>query len=348
MARLAVAAAGNAEQNINLINARFQAEALRALRGYDIGVLSNSFYSSSDPRGAQRDANADFMWKINATNIQNITVGRGMATAYGFDIQSEETVHFTATAPSAGTKYLFIYLQWDFSNPVEAEGKIDIHDNGSNASWTPPRQDNLITNPIGTYQLPLYRLAVNTAGSVTSIANWSSLGITTIEQPLYAQYAGRAANADKATDYNTSSGGIKTEFDGIKSRLNTLGFKSGSVTLAFGSATQNSVRRQGNYAIINLEFTHSERTKNFAEGDLIATLPSNFRAASAQYVGAFAYTYKPTNISDRNYYWLKLKIEGTSITVSERKSIASNSSTAFSNSAALFLINGGYEAASLS
>lgn len=239
MARLAVAAAGNAEQNINLINARFQAEALRILRGYDTGVLSNSFYSAADTSGEQRDANADFMWKISAVNVQNITVGRGMATAYGFDIQSEETVHLTATAPSGGTKYLFVYLQWDFSNPVEAEGKIDIHDNGTNASWTPPRQDNLITNPIGVYQMPLYRLAVNTAGNVTGITSWSSLGVTTIEQPLFAKNASKATNAVYA-DYasgNTAkklSAHLTSIYDSIENlstRLANQGFKQASISV---------------------------------------------------------------------------------------------------------------------
>lgn len=39
MAQIAVAGAGSAEENVNLINPRFQAEALRQLRGYDVGVL---------------------------------------------------------------------------------------------------------------------------------------------------------------------------------------------------------------------------------------------------------------------------------------------------------------------
>lgn len=76
------------------------------------------------------------MWKLTASNILDIAIGRGMATAYGYDLQSEETVHLRATAPSAGIKYLFVYLEWNFGNPVEAVGKIDIYDNGSSSSWT--------------------------------------------------------------------------------------------------------------------------------------------------------------------------------------------------------------------
>lgn len=98
MARLNVAAAGNADENINLINARFQAEALRRLRGHDVGVLDNSFFTDGNPKGLNRTENPDFMWKLTASNILDIAIGRGMATAYGYDLQSEETVHLRATA----------------------------------------------------------------------------------------------------------------------------------------------------------------------------------------------------------------------------------------------------------
>lgn len=207
MQRLSVAAAGNADENINLINARFQAEALRRIRGYDCGVLDNSFYSGASPKGLARDKNADFMWKLTATNVTDIAVGRGMATAYGFDIQSEAIVHFTAVAaPSAGVKYYFIYLEWDLSNPVEANGKIDIFDNGASSNWSPPRQDNLITNPIGVYQMPLYRLAVNTAGTITATANWSALGVATLGNVLRAEYATRSEESDFADNAKAIAG----------------------------------------------------------------------------------------------------------------------------------------------
>lgn len=200
MARLTLAAAGNADENINLINPRFNAEALRRLRGYDVGILDNSFFTDSSPKGLDRVENDDFMWKLTAKNVLDIAVGRGMATAYGYDLQSEETVHLTGTAPSAGVKYLFVYLEWNLSNPVEAVGKIDIHDNGSSANWTPPRQDNLILNPIGVYQLPLYGICVNTAGAVIG---HESCRPNIIGGPLLAE---NARHAEMATDVETLAG----------------------------------------------------------------------------------------------------------------------------------------------
>lgn len=249
MAQITVAAAGNAEENINLINARFQAEALRRLRGKDCGVLDNSFYSSANATGLSRTANSNFMWPITATNVQNITVGRGMATAYGYDIQSEDDISFTATAPSTGTKYLFIYLEWDLSNPVEAVGSLLIHDNGSSSSWTPPSQDNLITNPIGKYQMILYRLTVNTSGTVTATASWGTFSVLTIGNPLRADYATRANDSDRA-DYasGNNSATINARLNALSSRLDLLGFKSGNITNASGGVV-GTLKRQGNYVI---------------------------------------------------------------------------------------------------
>lgn len=292
--RIAVAAAGNADENINVINARFQAEALRQLRGYDTGVLVNSFFSSADPTGEKRDQNSDFMWKLTASTVSDIAVGRGMATAYGFDIQSEETVHLTATAPSAGSKYLFIYLEWDFSNPEEAFGKIDIRDNGSSSSWTPSRRDNLITNPIGAYQMVLYRLQVNTAGRITATTKWSELGVASIECPLFSTYSRDTTNA-KFAEYakgktdKTIAGWLNDIYD----RLAKLGFKEGSVSLASGiSATQNSVTRQGNYVIgaikgiSGISIPSRDRFGAHTDTVSVGTLPANFRPKGLSYGGA--------------------------------------------------------------
>lgn len=297
MARLNVAAAGNAEENINLINARFQAEALRRIRGKDCGVLDNSFYSSGDSKGLSRTANTNFMWKLTASNVQNITVGRGMATAYGFDIQSEADVSFTATAPSAGTKYLFIYLEWDFSNPVEAVGSIEIQDNGSGSSWTPPSQDNLITNPIGKYQMPLYRLAVNTSGTVTGTQDWSALGVLTIGNPLRSEYAGRSENADladvatKALTADTKANG--TADTSVATTLfvkNAINFGSSTLTLA---GVQSEVRRAAKYVIGTMSGSITWNSSNieayWRAGSSWGTIPDGYRPGSEYYVTAFMY-----------------------------------------------------------
>ena len=354
--RLLLAGAGNAEKGINAINPRFQAEALRRIRGRDIGVLDNSFYTATSAKGVSRTANPNFMWKLSASNVSDIAVGRGMATAYGYDLQSEQTVHLVGTAATTGTKYIFVYLEWDLHNPDEAYGSINLYDNGSSSSWTPVSQDNLITNPTGIYQMPLYRLTVNTAGTVTAIASWTSLGVATIGYPLRSEYANRAENADladlatnatnavTAQNYNTSSGTIKTKFDSIETRLTALGFKSGSLTLAFGSATQNSIKRQGNYCVINLDatFSNSDYNGSFAADTLIATVPNNFKAKETQYFSGYGKSAGKIGISTEYYRWLKFRIEGTSIyvhSVEHEESIGSSTKTG-----RIALLGGGYEA----
>lgn len=301
MARITVAAAGNAETNINLINARFQAEALRRLRGHDCGVLDNSFYSSANTTGLNRAANNNFMWQLTATNVQSISVGRGMATAYGYDIQSESTINFTATPPSGGAKYLFIYLEWNLSNPVEALGSLLLHDNGASASWTPPYQDNLITNPIGKYQMPLYRIAVNSAGTVTATTNWTALGVLTVGYPLRAKNADRTELADKATYAgNNTSATIDARLNSLSARLDALGFRTGSITLPNGSATVNKVDRQGNYVILNLEISYpnsgetngmSRSSGSNKSATWNFTVPVNFRPKNDMNISAVAYGY---------------------------------------------------------
>lgn len=242
--RLLLAGAGNAEKGINAINPRFQAEALRRIRGRDTGVLDNSFYTATSAKGVARTANSNFMWKLSAPNVSDIAVGRGMATAYGYDLQSEQTVHLVGTAATTGTKYIFVYLEWDLHNPDEAYGSINLYDNGSSSSWTPVSQDNLITNPTGIYQMPLYRLTVNTAGTVTATANWTSLGVATIGYPLRSEYANRAEEADHADDATKATDATYAQYakgktdktlanhlTDILTRLDDLGFKKASISI---------------------------------------------------------------------------------------------------------------------
>lgn len=65
---------------------------------------------------------------------------------------------------------------------------------------------------------------------------------------------------------------IEDEFNKIEEMLDNLGFIEGSATVSLGSATQNNIKRQGNYCILNLKIT------NYGElQGLVATLPAEFR-----------------------------------------------------------------------
>lgn len=297
MAQIAVAGAGNANENINLINPRFQAEALRQIRGYDVGVLKNTFFTSTSATGTSRTANPDFMWKLNTSGgITAVRVGRGMATAYGYDIQSEAEVTLAGTIPASGTKYVFVYLEWDLHNPNMAVGSIKLRDNGTSSSWTPSSQNNLITNPTGIYQMILYRLTVNASGTITATANWENFGVKTIGYNLRSEHANHAENADEATHAgaadkatyagnNTSAGTIDARIVDICGRLDKLGFSSGAVTFC-GTSYSSAAKRQGNYVVVDIQTTRSltaEQARNYLSMGTspIITLPAGFRPKTA-------------------------------------------------------------------
>lgn len=322
MAQLILAGAGNANENVNLINPRFQAEALRQIRGYDVGVLENTFFTSTSATGTTRTANPDFMWKLNKSGgITAVRVGRGMATAYGYDIQSEAEVTLAGTIPASGTKYVFIYLEWDLHNPNMAVGSIKLRDNGTSSSWTPSNQNNLITNPTGVYQMILYRLTVNASGIITASANWESFGVKTIGYNLRSEHANHAENADnatKASDYNTSSGGIKAKFDsidtrfsGLDTKLAQMGFKTGTIQSNGGCIKSSSLMKLGNFVIGSMKFGTGSST--------IGTIPAGFRPYSTQTMSYLTPTVLWTGSINLTRQTLTFNTNGT-ITVSHTDS----------------------------
>lgn len=272
MAKLAIYAAGNPITNTNLINARFTAEALRNIRGYDIGVLDNSFLSAtSSSTTYARDANPSFMWRLSATNNNNITIGRGMATAYGFDIQSEQDYILTTTAPSTGTKYVFVYLEWNFSNPQEAIGTLDLFDNGTSSTWTVTPIDNLITNPIGRFRMPLYRIAINTAGTVTGTASWTSLGIATQSGVMLSKFSENKPQTDNSmASANTAY--VRQAITDVKNITEAV------MSTSLSNVTANKVRRQVNFVIGEFSATAA----SVPIGGTICTIPVGFRSNVAR------------------------------------------------------------------
>lgn len=208
---LSVAGEGDKDADRNIITPEFTAEALRNVRGLDCGVLDNSFYTSTDSTGTDRVSNSQgYNWECSVGNYlageaggsisSGITVKRGMATAYGYDIRSEDTHTLTTVYSDAtqtdttitagsGTKYLFVYLEINLGeNP--AGGYLRVHDNSNAPVWTSRTQDNLITTPGGKYQMPLHRITINSSGIVTAIDSWETLNLAeTIERPLTAKNA---------------------------------------------------------------------------------------------------------------------------------------------------------------
>lgn len=116
--------------------------------------------------------------------------------------------------------------------------------------------DDLTANSIGVARLELYRF-IATNGIISDI------------QKIV-----------KAIDYTgTALVGYDESKGTIEERLNKLGFKTGSITLASGNtATKNELRRQGNYIIgsLNLSEIVVEYNQGMFNG-FIGTLPDNFK-----------------------------------------------------------------------
>lgn len=101
-------------------------------------------------------------------------------------------------------------------------------------------------------------------------------------QMPYTPYNGKIIHEKDFNTLATEVSNMNSEIDNLSERLDSLGFKSGSLSYNFNAtATQNEVKRQGNYCIINLDIT-----KNIVDGtiplpqdnDILAVLPSEFEA----------------------------------------------------------------------
>ncbi len=296
--RLKVAAAGNAEKNINPIDGRFQAEALRFLRGFDVGILHNTFYSDADPTGEMRDDNPSFNWKIEGKTVDDITVGPGMATAYGYDILNEETIHLKADRSNPNGMF-YIYLEWNLSNPDEAVGKIDIHygpDSPEGVAWF--RKDNLCINPNGIFRMILAKVGFNEDGTITTITE-GSFGNYDGYQPLYAINSGHAVYseyAQYAEGYSDKT--LAAHLQAINDRLEKLGRREGEVQLSYGTASTNKLIKEGNYCHMRLDVTIPYFTTSYGTKKEIGTIPEGFRGSIGDFLIASF---------DRHGYW---EVEG--------------------------------------
>ena len=220
---------GDKEKGINEIKPYLTASQNRTARGGDsTGVICG--------------------FEVVGNNIRTVTIRPGVASAWGYDIFTDEDVNLSGNIPAAGDKYIYILASIDLSN-IPAVFNIELHDNGNNPTFTPTPQDDLISNPSGRHKLILHRLKVNTSGTITEKLGWRSFGVKTLSM------AENAKHADVSNSYE-SGGGIDTALKNIKAdfvaadaaiitRLENLGFKTGSVS----GITGTTLSKVGTYAI---------------------------------------------------------------------------------------------------
>ena len=148
-------------------------------------------------------------------------------------IECEEGSTVKIVTPLSGSVDGKIILRYDLNNSGENEFVV------TTTSSALVQQD-LNENPLtGIYEFELYSytatqtqvsLVRNNTNYISDVAN-KIANLTTLTSPL--------------SDYDTNKGTIEQ-------RLTNLGFRSGSVTMTGGTASSQSLTRQGNYCLFSL------------------------------------------------------------------------------------------------
>lgn len=194
-----------------------------------------------------------------SNNIATVVFKKGYVVICGRLVECEEGTEVKVSTPATGTVTGKIILKYNLANSGTQEFIVT-------SKTGDLIQQDLNANPLtGIYEFELYSYTA-TPTSVT----------LTRTQPYVLDISGKLAQFEASLkDEGKPLHGYDDAKGTIEERLTRLGFKEGSVTLSSGTATKNTVTRQGNYviglvAVKNFPISSTFRTKVF-------TLPENFR-----------------------------------------------------------------------
>lgn len=122
-------------------------------------------------------------------------------------------------------------------------------------SWTGDKANTLFI-PFDDTTVALLEEAITSVSDKVEAILSGETRVPKATNSTYAEYA--SADTSKGT---------------IEQRLTNLGFREGSATVSLGSATQNNIKRQGNYCIFNLVLVFD----GVYDMSSVATLPTGFR-----------------------------------------------------------------------
>ena len=145
-----------------------------------------NFYSQMAPGVVGSESN-----KFPVTIItRGVTIGPGLAHAYGYFGMSDAPVQFNFVIPSTATQYAKVYAEFDLSaRPQSMAIKVTPQ---SDTSVIELISDNLSTLTTGIYQIPLYLVTIKTDASITCT------DLRTILNRV--SYAGHSNNSDLAAN----------------------------------------------------------------------------------------------------------------------------------------------------
>ena len=187
---------------------------------------------------------------VASNNEATIDFHNGFVAICGRIIECEEGTQVKVVTPTTGTINGKIILRYDLT----ANGANEFTVTTTNAELV---QQDLNENPItGVYEFELYSytatptsvtLVRNNTDYIPDIGGKLSQFMSEIT-PQITNLSARIAVVEKPLkNYDNSKGTVEE-------RLTRLGFKSGSVTISGVTATQNELKRQGNYVLGNLSF----------------------------------------------------------------------------------------------
>lgn len=220
---------------------------------------------------------------------RGVTIGPGMAHAFGYFGLSDAVVQFNYTIPSSQTQYSKVYAEFDLSSrPQEFSVKKTPQ---SDTSIIDLVQDNLSQITTGKYQVPLYIVTIQPNGTIT---------FTDVRPMLNrVAYATHSNNSDNATNStNLVAGGTiasdvvattQAQSDNTRKVATTAYVRQAitdvkniisgdiSIPVSHTSISANWVKRQVNFVIGKLYFSDSNATRYLGTSLKIGQIPEGFR-----------------------------------------------------------------------
>ena len=212
--------------------------------------------------GVVKDKGTELSHTIDGSNFR---LNSGVINLMGYEVEVD-TNGWVLDVSSVSTRRAYsVYLE---VNLALQTAEIKSTYNGGVFATYPSitTGDDLTANTAGTARLLLYNFIVNNGIVVTVIKKVSVIDYT---KDIYAKLT-TGEIIPKIASYASADFSKGT----IETRLTNLGFRQGSVTLASGvTATRNSIKRQGNYVILDLELSGIYTIENTYQ---IGSVPSNF------------------------------------------------------------------------
>ena len=198
-------------------------------------------------------------------------VGSGRVVLQGWEVDIDASGWTLNLQSVTGTRYYTVYLEVNLVTE-----KAELKSQYSNSDYPAIEPGDDLTNaPNGIANLVLYQFKL-VNGVISSIeAKVQKINYVKDFERTLTQRVTDLENGTtpaKIAEYASNDYSKGT----IEERLTKLGFKQGSVTLSSGTATVNSLTRQGNYVLLNLILDNLSLGINPTSGNL-GTLPNNFK-----------------------------------------------------------------------